>query len=86
MPPTMVAARLTSITCVPIAGLSPAVIAVKIAPGTTTAEPIASPERQPESLADQSRCPARDQRQEGQREEAAGLFFRSDVRVRLGLH
>ena len=37
----MVAARLTSITCVPIAGLSPAVIAVKIAPGTTTAEPIA---------------------------------------------
>ena len=42
MPPTMVAARLISITWLPMAGFSPSVIAVRIAPGTTMAEPIAN--------------------------------------------
>jgi hypothetical protein len=50
------------------------------------AEPIGFLERQPEGRTDQSRCPARDQGQEGQREETAGLLFGLDVRVRLGLH
>ncbi len=50
------------------------------------AEAIGFLERQPECRTDQPRCPARDQRQKGEREETAGLFFGSDVRVRAGLH
>ena len=43
-------------------------------------------ERQPEPRTDQPRRPARDERQKRQHEEATGLFFGSDVRVRAGLH
>ena len=42
MPPTIVAARLISITWLPTAGFIPSVMAVRMAPGTTMAEPIAN--------------------------------------------
>lgn len=52
----------------------------------SVAEAIGFLERQPECRTDQPRCPARDQRQKGEREETARLFFGSDVRGRAGLH
>ena len=43
-------------------------------------------ERQPEAGTDQSRRPARDQRQKGQREKTAKLLLGSGVIIRLGFH